>query len=94
MSEVLAQWLELTRHRMKLCRIFSKSALGRAWRWWYAAACVTTASSIRDISSLSDSYREVMTHDLALVGHHRELREIQEFQRSFSGAAVAEVEPY
>merc|ERR1712195_83715 len=34
MREVLARWRELTRHRVELCRISSKFALGRAWGWW------------------------------------------------------------
>ena len=44
MRVMLAQWFELTRHRVELCRVSSKFTLGRAWGWWCAS--VRTFSSV------------------------------------------------
>ena len=94
MREVLAQWRELTRHRVKLCRISSKFALGRAWEWWCDAVYDISAACVRDpppaVVVRSDCYHELMTYSLPLVGRHREWQEIREFHRSCSsrGAAI------
>merc|ERR1712195_8565 len=89
---VLAQWRELTRHRVKLCRISSKFALGRAWEWWCDAVYDISAACVRDpppaVAVRSDSYHELMTYSLPLVGRHREWQEIQEFHRSCSSRGV------
>ena len=95
MREVLARWRELTRHRVELCRISSKFALGRAWGWWCVAVYEISAACVRDLSPAvdvrTDSFHELMTYDLPLVGRHREWQEIREFQRSCSsrGGAIA-----
>jgi len=93
MGVVLAQWRELTRHRVKLCRISSKFALGRAWEWWCDAVYDISAACVRDpppeVVVRSDSYHELMTYSLPLVGRHREWQEIREFHRSCSSRGVA-----
>ena len=93
MREVLAQWRELTRHRVKLCRISSKFALGRAWEWWCDAVYDISAACVRDpppaVVVRSDCYHELMTYSLPLVGRHREWQEIREFHRSCSSGGAA-----
>merc|ERR1712166_1482667 len=88
MREVLARWRELTRHRVELCRISSKFALGRAWGWWCGAVYEISEACVRDLSPAvdvrTDSFHELMTYSLPLVGRHREWQEAQEFHRSCS----------
>jgi len=86
----LRGWLALSRRRVKLCRISSEFALGRAWEWW-CSAVYDISSCVRDpppaVAVRSDSYHELMTYNLALVGRHRLSQRVKKFQQSRSSAS-------
>ena len=96
-------WLKLARCRVELRRTSLAFSLRRAWVWWcsvcliedYVCDLFGDSPGIRGpppaVDVRTDSFHELMTYDLSLVGRHREWQEIREFQRSCSsrGGAIA-----